>query len=83
MVRGGTPTAKAFVTMTNKPVTDTIANIEATALETVAGGCKSCNNNTTVINNYGPRWGGPPPWYGRGWGGWGGGMSVSTTTSIG
>lgn len=69
--------------MTNTPTNSTIANIETAALETVAGGCGKCNckNNTTIVNNYGPRWGGPPPGYsGRGWGG---GMSVSTTTSIG
>ncbi len=82
-VRSGIPTAIGSVTMTNKPSNETIANIELAALETVAGGCGSCKNNTTVINNYGPRWGGPPPgYYGRGRG-WGGGMSVSTTTSIG
>lgn len=82
-LRGGIPTAKAEITMTNKPSNETIANIESAALETVAGGCGSCKNNTTIINNYGPRWGGPPPgYYSRGRG-WGGGMSVSTTTSIG
>jgi hypothetical protein len=82
MVRGGTSAAKGEFTMTNKPATETLANIEAATLDNVAGGCGHCKNHTTVINNYGPRWGGPPPGY---WGRphWGGGMSVSTTTSIG
>jgi hypothetical protein len=69
--------------MTNKPSNDTLAILDAAALDTVAGGCGHCKN-TTVINNYGGGrpWGPPPGYYGRGRS-WGGGMSVTNTVSVG